>query len=275
MIRGRYNPPRNLGAAATAAPAVVREHPDPARIAPNAWLREAVAKLRGERERAVFVLLTGSADLVGFRLRVAQSHARADMLPSCFDHAALLCADERGELTAYHVPLRVLSVSVCARSNGVRRETKLEALAPKWRHTPNLAVMRFPVEATGEVEEAAQGLLHSRLADDFLTPLSAWLAFVWGVRGGTNPLHDSVSIPSAAFVETCFAAARQDVTPGMSTRVVTPESIWQARFWPDQYRKVPGTAAGAATPAGAPGLGYYVLMQPAAAASWPRSELKR
>jgi hypothetical protein len=106
-----------------------------------------------------------------------------------------------------------------------------------------------------------------------LTPLSAWLAFIWGVRDSNNPLVDSVSIPSAAFVETCFSTARQDVTPGITTRVVTPESIWQARFWPDQYREPPSAdPALASASTETPRLGYYVLQQPAASVSWPSAD---
>jgi hypothetical protein len=275
VIRGRYNPPRNVDASASLDQPVLRDFPDPRSTSPADWLRGTVEQLREPGEHAVFVLLTGSADLVGFRLRVAQSHARADMLPSCFDHAALVCV-ERDEVAAYHVPLRHLSASACARTNGIRRERALEIFAPRWGHTPNLALLRFPVDSPREVETAAQDLVHSRLSDDFLTPLSSWLAFVWGVRGSGNPLLDSVSIPAAAFVETCFATARQDVTPGVTTRVVTPESIWQARFWPDRYQEPP-TAAGAGEPAAwtIRRLGYYVLQQPAAAVAWPRADRER
>lgn len=258
MIRTRYNPNTSTsevaGGALPALRELTSEHATPA-----AWVAEA-ARLLG-RERA-YVLLLGGADLVGFRLRVAQSQARADGLPACFDHAALLLPDAGLDFLVYHVPLRSLEVASMTARNGIE-QTSLTFLSDGFQRFPNLALLGFPVEQLDELRLTAEALRGARLSDDFVSPLVSWLGFVWGCQGQHNPLGSAVGIPSAMFVESCYAAARQDITPGIQERIVTPEAIWQAaRWWPEYYQQdVPSQP-----------LGYYVLGQRAASATWPSEQ---
>ena len=58
-----------------------------------------------------------------------------------------------------------------------------------------------------------------------------WLAFLWGVSGSTNPLLSGTGLPSSAFVETVFAMAGFELTPGLSSASSCPEAIWQSAKW--------------------------------------------
>jgi len=60
-------------------------------------LSGCIAQAVTHRKRGGIVVLLGGADLLHFRLRVAQSHVRADLLPSYWSHAAL--AIEQGNKT--------------------------------------------------------------------------------------------------------------------------------------------------------------------------------
>lgn len=252
MIRSRYNPaqgPRRQSALEELA----GEHGTPA-----AWVQDAALRLGPE---SAFVLLVGGADLVGFRVRVAQSQARADGLPACFDHAALLLPEEAGDLSVHHVPLRTLAVGSMTARNGIE-QTSLTFLSDGFSRFPNLALLRFPVDEVEELRQTAHDLRGARLSQDFVSPLVSWLGFVWGCQDRDNPLLAAVGVPSAMFVESCYAAARQDITPGIEERVVTPEAIWQAaRWWPEYYAQE-----------GSQPLGYFRLGQRAACASWPSDQ---
>lgn len=250
MIRSRYNP--QAGQAQERALRELTGHASPA-----AWVEEAAALLGGG---CAFVLLVGGADLPGFRVRVAQSQARADGLPGCFDHAALLLPEGEDDLTVFHVPLRAQEVHTVTQRNGIQ-QTDLTFLHDGFARYPNLALLRFPVDDAEELRKTALALRGARLSEDLVTPLSRWLAYVWSALD--NPLNEALGVPSAMFVEACYAAARQDITPGMQERVVTPEAIWQAaRWWPEYYQDDTAREP----------LGYFTLGQRAACASWPSAQ---
>lgn len=249
-----------------------QDRPDRARISPSDWLSSVAEKLAPGKHEAAFVLLTGGADLVGFRLRVAQSHTRSDMLPSCFDHAALVLRSAAGAFAAYHVPIRELSINFIAARNGIHLEKDLTALAPDWERTPNLGLLRFPKAEPKTLRRTAEELVRSRASDDFVTPLAEWLRFIWGTEGADNPVLRPVSVPSAAFVESCYASAGQDITPSAAIRIATPESIWQARFWPEYSPPKPEKKTEKKPTTKTDGFAYYVLHQPAACVSWPTEE---
>ena len=87
------------------------------------WGARAVAEMgTGGSDGWTYVVLLGGNDTLSFRLRVAQSHLRSDMLPSYWSEAVL--ARLRGEnvarARALHVPLLQPAHGVFAtRTNGV------------------------------------------------------------------------------------------------------------------------------------------------------------
>src|SRR5262245_39193916 len=59
------------------------------------WLRGALKK---DSPETVSLLLIGGTNLTHFRLRIAQSHARRDLLPSFWSHVAILDPTSRTEV---------------------------------------------------------------------------------------------------------------------------------------------------------------------------------
>jgi hypothetical protein len=69
----------------------------------------------------------------------------------------------------------------------------------------------------------------------------------WGTKGSSNPLLEGKGVPSSAFVETVFAMAGFELTPGLSSASSCPEAMWQsAKWWTDFYEK---TATGSSSSA--------------------------
>jgi hypothetical protein len=97
-----------------------------------------------------------------------------------------------------------------------------------------------------------------------------WLSFVWGTKGSSNPLLEGKGIPSAAFVETVFAMAGFELTPGLSSASSCPEAMWQsAKWWTDFYEKTARGASG-----GKSGKGKSSKDSPAAAPMVPEGFYK-
>ena len=71
---------------------------------------------------------------------------------------------------------------------------------------------------------------------DLPTLILPWLGYVWGTVGAANPLSNGIGVPGAAFVETVFAMAGFELTPGIASAASCPEAIWQsAKWWTDYY----------------------------------------
>jgi hypothetical protein len=102
--------------------------------------------------------------------------------------------------------------------------------------------------------------------------LLAWLGFVWSAGDRTNPVLRGVGIPSAALVETAYAIAGVELTPGLSSNASCPEAIWQAaKWWQGFYDKAAQRSVAEETES-AIGIahpripeGFAVIRQPAAA----------
>lgn len=221
-----------------------------------AWVRRA-------KVRSGLVLL-GGCDLVHFRLRVAQSHARGDLAPSYWSMVGVLRDDE----TIVSAPINAGDVAEVPLHNAVREERLADYADPE--RYPNVAVIAFPIRAD-EVERGIASVRAQRGIIDLPGLLVRWLAFLWGAEPAHNPLLAQQGIPCAAFVSAVHAIAGVDVTPGLGTTANCPEAIWQAaRWWHSFYEK------GAAAPAGGAGIlskapvGAYCLRQPAAALTWAR-----
>lgn len=204
-----------------------------------AWLEGAIAEL-GETLAPddACILLLGGADALAFRLRVAQSHLRPDMLPSYWSESVLL--ERRGANLArarvIHVPLVPPDGEAFPPdTNGVVSQPLRDFDdAEKW---PNIALMGLPVKQA-DVLDRVEAFKKSRSTLDALEHCLRWLAFSWGVAKTGNPLNENYGLPSACMLETACAGARLDLTPGLESRASCPEAIWiAARFWQDYFEK--------------------------------------
>lgn len=206
------------------------------------WATRAVGEMgSGGPDDWTYLLLLGGSDTLSFRLRVAQSHLRRDMLPSFWSEAALVQLRELSvaRAKALHVPLLQPSGGpIATRSNGVvERPLKDFADARRW---PNIAVVALPVPQA-QILEKVQAFKHGRATLDALEHVLRWLAFAWGAARTPNPLSDGIGLPSACMLETAFAAAKFDLTPGLESRASCPEAIWVAALhWYDYFESFAG-----------------------------------
>jgi len=176
------------------------------------------------------VLLIGGTSLADFRLRVAQSALRDDMFPSYWSLAGILVGG--GKFVS--VPLGGHDISAVPKNNGVC-ELMLDDYDDPTRF-PNIAVIRF-AEVHENVSRDIDRLRRDRGIIDLAAMIPPWLAFIWGIKGASNPLLEGKGLPSSAFVETVFAMAGFEVTPGLSSASSCPEAMWQsAKWWTDFYK---------------------------------------
>ena len=230
----------------------------------DAWLQRVLAGPLKDR-RGPFVLLVGGAALSHFRVRVAQSHARIDLLPSYWSHCALVQRDAGPgrRHVVRHVPFDLRGdIDDMPARNGVER-ADITAFADPKRY-PNLALLAFGVIPPEVEETAVKALGNGRLTEDLVSPLVPWLAFIWGA--GPNPLLAGTPVPAALYVSALFASAHVDLTPGLSERVACPEAIWQAALWWREYYQHGAADADLDGAHCAAPTGAYVIDQPAAAA---------
>ena len=213
-----------------------------------------------ERLRATDgIILLGGSSLSHFRVRVAQSHLRSDMLPSLWSLCGIMLPGSRFA----SVPLEVgSSVSSVPRTNGVRITSLGEYDDPE--RFPNVAVIRF-AEIHDRAHEDIDAVSAQRSIIDLPALVVPWLGYIWSTPGATNPLLDAIGLPSAAFVETVFAMSGFELTPGLSSSSSCPEAIWQsAKWWSAYYEGAAETSslphARSMVPAG-----VFVTRQPAAA----------
>src|SRR5437773_103221 len=222
------------------------------------------------------VLLLGGASIAHFRIRVAQSHARADLKPSCWSLVGILTDSK----TFLSVPLELCGeASDIAIHNGVQSCNLADYDDPL--RFPNIAVIRFTKDAdlilsnarlvggNPELNRPAQ-----RNIIDLPTLMLPWLSFIWIAGTAANPLVADIGLPSPAFIETVYGMAGIELTPGLASATSCPEAIWQAaKYWQRFYAEAAETTheknAAQQVPAG-----YYALRQKVAAASWPPAKEK-
>lgn len=207
------------------------------------------------------VLLLGGATLSHFRIRVAQSHLRHDMLPSPWSQCGLLTGG--GEVIT--VPLETgPDVSLIPDCNGVRRVPLAEFDDPA--RFPNVAILRFADNYGPVLDRSLIGkVMTQRAVADLPAAMLAWLAFVWGVGHAGNPLFEEKGLPCAALVEILHSMAGVELTPGLSSSASCPEAIWQAaRWWSPYYAAAAELETGSPVRAVVP-RGAYVKRQPSAA----------
>jgi hypothetical protein len=206
-----------------------------------AWGERAVADMNTEGPRNwTYVALLGGADTLSFRLRVAQSHLRADMQPSYWSDAVLV------ELATGKRPLdNAQAVSVpLAQPDAPRYAPEYNGVVRRPLHEfadsavfPNIALIALPIEQA-KIMHRVQTFERGRSTLDALEHVLRWLAFAWGVARTGNPLHENYGIPSACMLETVCAAENFDLTPGLESRASCPEAIWSAAlYWHEFYMK--------------------------------------
>lgn len=173
------------------------------------------------------VLLLGGSSLVEFRIRVAQSRVRGDMLPSFWSMAGVL---RNGSAVYTVADLRDLdSVPV---KNGVQRVRLNEFNDPE--AYPNIAIVQF-CDDYRSIEKAIETVSRQRGLVDIPALIVPWIAYGWGAGAQGNPLLDGQGLPSASLVETAHALAGVDITPGLASEASCPEAIWQAAKWWTSY----------------------------------------
>jgi hypothetical protein len=206
------------------------------------WGERAVREMRtGGSSDWTYVVLLGGNDTMSFRLRVAQSHLRRDLLPSYWSESILvdLRHDTVADAQAIHVPLfQPEGRAFATRTNGVVVRPLRDFDDPE--AYPNIALIALPVPQA-DILERVERFRKSRSTLDSLEHVLRWLAFAWGAARTPNPLHDNYGLPSACMLEVVTAAANFDLTPGLEARASCPEAIWAAaRHWQDYFQQFRG-----------------------------------
>lgn len=240
-----------------------------ARSRPKLTNRQWLAEALPDRDLAGWILLVGGTGVADFRLRVAQSHARQDLLPSFWSHAALVRSRSGDDCDLYEVSLDpATGFGFVPRRNGVQ-EGKLSRYDQPKRY-PNIAAVHFPVKEAAyqpeydsfaaAVGKAVATFETQRSVVDIGSLIVEWLGFLWGAGDKGNPLLRGAGIPSAAFIEGAFSIAGLELTPGLASQSSCPEAIWQAAAWWHGFYR-----SDAAITSEAP-EGCFCISQPAAAA---------
>jgi hypothetical protein len=202
-------------------PQLREEEPKP-ELTNSAWL--------ARQKNKDGILLLGGTSVDHFRVRVAQSSLRHDMLPSFWSLCSVLLNGGKSIVSA---PFDLSDVSAVPSCNGVQ-ECSIEKYDDPKRY-PNIALIRF-AEAHENVHRDINRLRGDRSIIDLPTLMLPWLGFIWGASGSANPLQNGIGLPSAAFMETVFAMAGFELTPGLSSASSCPEAIWQsAKWWANYY----------------------------------------
>jgi hypothetical protein len=217
------------------------------------WLR----KHGGEYLQEGSLLLLGGSSSPDFRVRVAQSHARSDMLPSLWSHVAVLTERQGQSWSLSEVSLTPPQGFGDVPIRNARQENTLDHYADPLLWC-NIALLSFPIDAR-EVHAGMQRLSRDRGIVDLGELIVPWLAFVWGVGSAPNPLLQDKGLPCAVYVETVMSIAGLELTPGLSSQSSCPEAIWQsAKWWYQFYAQTDGS--------GQLPKGIYMLRQVSAAA---------
>jgi hypothetical protein len=217
----------------------------------RAWLRRVRASSG--------IILLGGNSLTHFRIRVAQSDVRNDLLPSFWSLAGIL---EDGQTFA-SVPFDwSTDASEVPRTNGVQ-SCRLDEYDDPLRF-PNIAVLQF-TDAVPPIQANIDRVKGQRSVIDLPTLVLPWLGYIWSAGQAGNPLLAGYGLPSAAFVETVYGIAGIELTPGLSSASSCPEAIWAAaKWWHEFYGEETGVGDEAHAIARRPS-GYFAVRQPAAA----------
>lgn len=203
------------------------------------WLPRAYESLAlDDASQWSFIVLAGGKDVASFRLRVAQSHLRGDMLPSYWSDCALLNVElgDFAQASFFNLPLfQPANASYAPARNGLI-ELPLKQL-PSQKDFPNLALLAVPVPQTQILQSLAE-YQKARVSYDAVENILPWLAFIWGAGNATNPLMQQIGFPSAMMLNQLFSANGFDLAPGVNANLSAPETFWSgAKHWQDYYSK--------------------------------------
>lgn len=203
------------------------------------WLKRAYESfVLDDINQWSFIVLAGGKDVASFRLRVAQSHLRGDMLPSFWSECALLKIRDNTFSTATFCNLPLFQpahLPYAPTRNGLV-ELPLNKL-PAQKDYPNLALLAIPVAQDLILQSLAE-YQRARVSYDAVENILPWLAYVWGAGNSSNPLMQQVGFPSAMMLNQVFAARGFDLAPGVNASLSTPETFWSGvKHWQDYYSK--------------------------------------
>lgn len=218
------------------------------------------------------VLLLGGTSIVDFRMRVAQSELRHDLLPSFWSTCGLLID---GEMLMTARVDAITNSSARVERNGLEAVT-LDASCSYGNSMlyPNVAILQFTDDHAAIRNHVAR-IGQERNIVDLLAQVVAWLGYCWAVNNSGNPLMQGHGIPSATLLERAHGLAGIDLSPGLPSASSCPEAIWQAaRWWYEAYEPVePSSSTKSRTTAFKP-RGAYLIRQPAAAAAGIRDDIR-
>lgn len=218
------------------------------------------------------VLLLGGTSIIDFRMRVAQSELRPDLLPSFWSTCGLLI-DGKVLMTARVDAINDSSERV--ERNGLEAVT-LDA-ASRYGNPmfyPNVAILQFTANHAAIKEHVAR-IGQERNIVDLLAQVVAWLGYCWAVGNSGNPLTQGHGIPSATLLERAHGLAGIDLSPGLPSASSCPEAIWQAaRWWYKAYDPVESSGSSKSQTTGFKPRGAYLIRQPAAAAAGIRDDVQ-
>lgn len=228
-----------------------------------AWIARAVKKSPlSENGTTGYILLLGGSDPLSFRLRLAQAHVRPDLSPGTWSTAFFIpkLAANIGDSETIGISLTPADwyppFGFAPTTNAIQHG-KLSQFASH-EFYPNIALLSFPVNGK-DIQKSLTKLETERLTIDLSALLLRWIQYAWGTGIPANPLGEGIGMPSAAMLETAFAANGFDLTPGLESRSSCPEAIWQAaRWWHEYYGKSDKRVLGAfVAPHGFVEEGYY------------------
>ena len=185
-----------------------------------------------------FIVLAGGKDVASFRIRIAQSHLRGDMLPSYWSECALFKIEQKDFANAsfFNLPLFQPAVATYAPTRNGLIEMPFNKL-PTQKDYPNLALLAIPVPQQ-RILSALADYKKARVSYDAVANILPWLAFVWGAGNASNPLMQQIGFPSAMMLSQIFAANGFDLAPGVNANLSTPETFWSGvKHWQDYYSK--------------------------------------
>lgn len=185
-----------------------------------------------------FIVLAGGKDVASFRIRVAQSHLRGDMLPSFWSECALFKVHNGDFASAgfFNLPLFQPANATYAPTRNGLVELPFNKL-PTQKEYPNLALLAIPVPQEQILQSLAE-YQKSRVSYDAVENILPWLAFVWGAGNATNPLMQQIGFPSAMMLNQIFSANGFDLAPGVNANLSAPETFWSGvKHWQDYYSK--------------------------------------
>ena len=185
-----------------------------------------------------FIVLAGGKDVAAFRIRVAQSHLRCDMLPSFWSECALLKieSDDFSNAAFFNLPLfQPATLSYAPTRNGLV-QLPFNKL-PTQKDYPNLALLAIPVPQERILQSLAE-YQKARVSYNAVENILPWLAFVWGAGNAENPLMQQIGFPSAVMLNQVYGAQGFDLAPGVNADLSTPETFWSGvKHWQDFYSK--------------------------------------